>query len=117
MSHGIKTMKRKHWALIEAMLANPNMTEAEVGEFLCVKHDQAHATLNSPVFVEELNKAFKQKFKNAQRYAVNTMENLAKDGDFQASKFILENSGYKEETNIKVDMGNVEINIVNNDED
>ena len=65
-----------------------------------------------PEFQEEIKNRLKEKWEDSERLAVETMQSLAREGDFKASKYILDSLGYapaqKLEANVK---GALEINI------
>jgi hypothetical protein len=48
---------------------------------------------------------------DSESIAVNTMINLASDGDFKASKYILDSLGYAPTTKIEADVSHNNINI------
>lgn len=69
---------------------------------------------------------FKDKYDEALKYAFNRLEGLAikalgdliVDGSFQATKYVLDNRGYKAEDKTKLTVdGNMDINIVIDDDE
>ena len=69
-----------------------NMVAQEVG----VSRDTLHRWRNEhEEFMESLDKATKARWKAAEQMAVNTMINLAAEGNIQAAKYMLDNLGYK----------------------
>jgi hypothetical protein len=53
-----------------------------------------------------LDKAIKERWRNAEALAVNGMINLASEGNFQALKYMLDNQGYKPVDEIKATVDN-----------
>lgn len=81
---------------IELLVYSPymklNMIASEVG----VSRDTLHRWRNeTPEFMEAVDKAIKERWRNAEALAVNGMINLAEEGNFQALKYMLDNQGYK----------------------
>ena len=89
-------LKAKHYALIEAMLANPTASYEKLAEIVGCNRNTITAWRRLPEFQEEYNKRLQSMWKESEAIAVNTMINLASDGDFKASKYILDSLGYKD---------------------
>jgi transposase-like protein len=69
-----------------------NMVAQECG----VSRDTLHRWRNeNEEFKTELKKAIRQRWEAAESIAVNTMINLASEGNIQAAKYMLDNLGYK----------------------
>jgi len=112
----IKSLKAKHFKLIEMLVVNPRMTITEIAEVLGVTEYSAHVTITSPIFVEELNNRMHDVFASSVRKAVSTMVKLAEEGDYAASKYILDSAGYNDKTiNLKTE--GIEINICRTEEE
>ena len=80
-----------------------NMVCQEVG----VSRDTLHRWRNeTPEFQTALEKAIKDRWKSAESLAVNTMINLAAEGNFQAVKYMLDNLGYKAPDKIEANVKN-----------
>lgn len=67
---------------------------------VCQEVDVSRDTLHrwrtkTPEFQEALEKATKDRWKAAEQMAVNTMINLMSEGNFQATRYLLDNLGYK----------------------
>jgi hypothetical protein len=89
-------LNNKQLKAIELLVYSPymtlNMTAQEVG----VSRDTLHRWRNeTPEFMEALDKAIKERWRNAEALAVNGMIALASEGNFQAIKYMLDNQGYK----------------------
>ena len=89
-------LNHKQLKAIELLVYSPymtlNMTAQEVG----VSRDTLHRWRNeTPEFMEALDKAIKERWRNAEALAVNGMIALASEGNFQALKYMLDNQGYK----------------------
>lgn len=69
-----------------------NMIAKESG----VHRDTLHRwRTQTPEFQEALDKAIKERWKNAESLAVDGMINLASEGNYNAIKYILDSLGYK----------------------
>ena len=68
------------------------MVASEVG----VSRDTLHRwRKETPEFQEALDKSIKQRWKDAEALAVNTMIAQAQEGNVQAAKYMLDSLGYK----------------------
>ena len=103
-------LKAKHYALIEAMLASPTATYQQLAQVVGVNRNTITAWLRLPEFQEEDNRRLKQMWADSEAIAVGTMIDLASNGDFKASKYILDSLGYAPTTKIEADV-NSNINI------
>lgn len=106
-------LKAKHYALIEAMLANPSMSYVELAKIVGCNRNTITEWRKMPEFQEEYNRRLKEMWKDGEAIAVNTMINLATEGSFQASKYILDSMGYAPTQRIEADVShnNIVINI------
>ena len=108
-------LKQKHYALIEALLANPTATHVQLAEIVGVNRNTITAWRRMPEFQEEFQKRLKQMWKDGELIAVNTMLDLAGHGDFKASQYILNSLGYAPAQRIEAEV-NQTININIEDE-
>lgn len=104
-------LKAKHYALIEAMLANPTATYEQLGAIVGVNRNTITAWRRLPEFQEEYQKRLKQMWKDSESIAVRTMIDLASNGDYKASQYILNSLGYAPATKIEADVSHNNINI------
>lgn len=89
-------LNNKQQKAIELLVYSPHMTLNAIAEEVGVHRDTLHRWRNeTPEFQEALDKAIKQRWKNAESMAVNTMIALAQEGNIQAVKYMLDNLGYK----------------------
>lgn len=79
---------------IEFMIANPLKT----GKQLCKEYGLSNNTYatwrQQPKFQKYLAERLKEKWKDNELMAQATIEQLARDGDFKAAKYILDSLGY-----------------------
>ena len=105
-------LKPRQFELIELMLANPMIPDTELAKQLNINRNTVREWKKKPEFQEEIKSRLKEKWEDSERLAVETMQSLAREGDFKASKYILDSLGYapaqKLEANVK---GALEINI------
>lgn len=105
-------LKPQQIQLIEAMLANPMMSDVKLAEMLHINNKTVGVWRKLPEFQEELKARLQEKWKGAERIAQETMIELASNGDFKASKYILDSMGYAPTQKIEADLTtNVVINI------
>ena len=101
----------KRLELLEAMLANPNMSDVKLGELLNLNNKTVGKWRKEPEFQEEMRKRLKQQWKDAESLAQKKMIELASEGCFQANKYILDSLGYAPAQKIEADV-KTDINIV-----
>lgn len=87
-------LKARELQLIDAMLANPMMSDVKLAEQLGINNKTVGVWRKKPEFQEELKRRLEEKWKSAERLAVDQMINLAAEGDFKANKYILDSLGY-----------------------
>lgn len=105
-------LKPQQLQLIEAMLANPMMSDVKLAQALKINNKTVGVWRKLPEFQEELKARLQEKWKGAERIAQETMINLASNGDFKASKYILDSLDYAPTQKIEADLTtNVVINI------
>lgn len=96
--------------LLEAMLANPMLSDVKLGELLNLNNKTVGKWRKEPEFQEELKKRLAEQWKDAERLAQRKMIELANDGCFQANKYILDSLGYAPAQKIEADL-RTDINI------
>ena len=101
-------LKARQLQLIEELMANPMITDVECGKRIGVNRNTIREWKKSEEFQEELRARIRAKWEDSERLAVETMQNLASEGNFQATKYILDNLGYaatqKIEANLSTDI-------------
>lgn len=108
----------KRLELLEAMLANPAMSDVKLGELLNLNNKTVGKWRKEPEFQEEMKKRLQEQWKEAERLAQKKMIELANDGCFQANKYILDSLGYAPAQRIEADVkSDIVINILGEDEE
>lgn len=88
-------LKPKQINCIEVMLANPTMSNEKLAEIVGVNRNTISDWKRyNKEFKEEYQKRLKEIWEDSESIAVKTMRNLAEQGNFQASKYILDSLGY-----------------------
>ena len=88
-------LKPKQLACIEIMLANPTITVFKLADEVGVNRNTISDWRRyNQEFKDEYSRRLKEKFAESEGIAVETMRKLATDGDFKASKYILDSLGY-----------------------
>lgn len=89
-------LNNKQIKAIELLTYQPYMTLNMVCQEVGVSRDTLHRWRNdNEEFKAELKKSIRQRWEAAESMAVNTMINLASEGNIQAVKYMLDNLGYK----------------------
>ena len=102
----------KRLELLEAMLANPMMSDVKLGELLNLNNQTVGKWRKEPEFQEEMKQRLAQQWKDAESLAQKKMIELAGDGCFQANKYILDSLGYAPTQKIEADIStDIVINI------
>ena len=105
-------LKPQQIQLIEAMLANPMMSDVKLAQTLNINNKTVGVWRKLPEFQEELKARLQEKWKGAERIAQETMINLASNGDFKASKYILDSLDSAPTQKIEADVStNIVINV------
>lgn len=94
----------KRMELLEAMLAHPAMSDVKLGQLLNLNNKTVGKWRKEPEFQEALKARLQEQWKDAERVAQKTMIGLAEDGDFKASKYILDSLGYAPAQKIEADV-------------
>lgn len=97
-------LKARQLDLIEALLANPMVTDVDVAKQLCINRNTVREWKRKPEFQEEYKKRLKEKWESSELMAMETMQTLARSGDFKASKYILDSLGYAPVQKIEADV-------------
>ena len=108
-------LKPKQIELIEAMIANPMMSDVKLGELLNLNNKTVGKWRKLPEVQEQLKIRLNEQWKAAESLAQKKMIELANEGCFQANKYILDSLGYAPAQKIEADV-RTDINI-NIDED
>ena len=80
--------------LIEVMLAYPLMPDVELAKELGINRNTVREWKRKPEFQAELKSRLEEQWRDSERMAMHTMQTLAQEGDFKASKYILDSLGY-----------------------
>lgn len=87
-------LRPKELAVIEAMIAYPMLSDVKLAELLGINNKTVGVYKKKPEFQEELSRRLKEKWKESERVAQETIIRLATEGDFKASKYILDSLDY-----------------------
>lgn len=105
-------LKPRQYQLLEAMLNNPMLPDTVIAQQLGINNKTVGVWRKMPEFQEELKKRLADKWKDAERTAMETMISLCREGDFKASKYILDSQGYAPAQKIEADIkSDIVINI------
>ena len=104
-------LRPQEYALIEAYLAQPSISNEAVAKIVGINRNTVREWKKNPEWQAEYRKRLQEKWASCEDIAIDTMRNLAIEGSFQASKYILDNMGYAPAQRIEADVKN-DINIV-----
>ena len=111
-------LKARQLLCIEAMLANPSASYVELSQIVGCNRNTITEWKRKPEFQEEYNRRLKEMWKDAEGIAVKSMIKLAEEGNFQASKYILDSHNYAPATKIEADISSkIVINIDDGEDD
>lgn len=99
-------LNNKQIKAIELLVYSPYMTQNMIAQEVGVHRDTIRRWReDTPEFKEALQKATRARWESAEQLAINTMINLAGEGNIQAAKYICDSLGYKptEKIEAKVD--------------
>lgn len=115
----LESKRRRQDNLIEFMLDNPHLPETHCARACGVPNSTYFDwKKNDPYFTEELDRRIKERWKDSERLAVDTMIGLMKEKNFNATRYILDNLGYKPVDKIQADVNNsITINISDEETD
>ena len=106
------TLKPRQYKLIEAMLANPMLPDTKLAEELGINRNTIREWKKKPEFQAELKARLSEQWQDSERMAVDVMQSLAREGSFQATKYILDSLGYAPAQRIEAEVRNdININI------
>lgn len=109
---GQKGLTNKMLEGIEVMLAHPEASYVKLAELIGVNRNTITAWKHNEEFMAEYKRRLKQIWADSEAIAVRTMISLASDGDFKASKYILDSMDYAPTTKIEADVSsNINITI------
>lgn len=105
-------LKPKQLELIEALLANPMIPDIEVAKQVGINRNTVREWKKKPEFAAELKARLNETWADSERLAIDTMQSLAREGDFKAAKYILDSLGYAPAQRIEADINSNDIKIV-----
>lgn len=103
-------LNAKQLTLLEYMLSNPNTPVTKCVEDCGIPRRTYYNWKEKGEFQAELDKRIREKWKDSERLATETMINLCAKGDYAAAKYILDNLGYKPVDKVQADI-HTDINI------
>lgn len=103
-------LRPKQLKAIEIILAKPAISNTALAEEIGVNRNTITEWKRDELFQAEMDKRLKEQWKDAEAIAVQSMRKLATEGNFQASKYILDSLGYAPAQKIEADV-RTEINL------
>ena len=97
-------LKPKQIKLIEAIIANPSAPHTELAEMVGINRNTITQWKRQVEFKAALKERLQEVWQDSEAIAIDTMRKLATDGDFKASKYILDSLGYAPAQKIEADV-------------
>ena len=97
-------LKPKQRALIEAIIANPSAPNVDLADMVGVNRNTITQWKRNEEFQDALQQRLHEIWKESESIAIRSMRNLAIQGDFKASKYILDSLGYAPTQKIEADV-------------
>lgn len=111
-------LSQKQRNFIELMLANPMLPDTQLAEKFGINRATVRRWKEQPEFQEELKRKLAEQWRDSERAAMETMISLCREGDFKASKYILDSLGYAPTQKVDANVhGDIDISIGIDDED
>lgn len=106
-------LKDKQIKAIEELVYSPYKSLQMIADEIGVHRDTLYRwRYDNEEFKAALDKALKNRWKAAESVAMNTMISLCQEGDFKASKYVLDSLGYEGTKKVDANVsGDVSINI------
>lgn len=104
-------LSNRQLELIEYMLANPILPETVCARNCSIPNSTYFNWKKKGEFTKELKRRLKEQWEDSERLAVESMVSLCREGNFNATKYILDNLGYSTPLEVKGLTQNIEINI------
>lgn len=105
-------LKPKQLKLIEAIISAPNASNVLLAEMVGVNRNTITQWKRNEEWQRAFQERLKEIWKESEIIAIDTMRKLAVDGDFKASKYILDSLGYAPTQKIEADLHtDIQINI------
>lgn len=105
-------LKKKQLEAIELLVTAPHKTYNMVSDELGISRETLRRWRSTEEFQNALQAKLEETWKAAEALAVNTMISLCQEGDFKASKYILDSLGYAPTTKLDANVnGELSINI------
>ena len=105
-------LKAKEAELLEAMIANPMMSDVQLAKLLGINNKTVGVWRKKPEFKEALQARLKDIWQDSERLAISQMRRLAGEGNYNANKYILDSLGYAPAQKIDANVSNeIVINI------
>jgi hypothetical protein len=98
--------------LLEYMLANPMLPETVCAHNCGVPNSTYFSWKKKGEFPAELKRRLTEQWQDSERAAVDVMLSLMREGRYDATKYVLDNLGYKAVDKIQAEVSNsIQINI------
>ena len=97
-----RELSAKQLEAIEFLMDHPDLPYEATAEMLGIARKTLYHWRHNELFKNELDRRLKERWKDSERLAVDTMITLCKTGDFKAAKYMLDSLGYEAKKKIEV---------------
>lgn len=97
-------LKPKQIKCIELIVTHPDYSNTKLGEEVGVNRNTVSTWKRNEDFQIALKKRLQEVWKSGEAIAIRTMQNLAKEGNFHAAKYILDSMDYAPTQRIEADI-------------
>jgi hypothetical protein len=97
-------LSQRQQELLEYMLSNPMLPETVCAKNCGVPNSTYFNWKKKGEFPAELERRIKEQWKDSERAAVDVMLSLMREGRYDATKYVLDNLGYKAVDKIQADV-------------
>ena len=108
-----KELSAKQLEAIEVLMDNPDMSYERIAEMLGMSRRTLYSWRHNELFKNEMDRRLKDRWKDSERLAIDTMVELCKTGNYNATKYILDSLGYNSVQKVEV-QGNIPL-VISND--
>ena len=110
----IKKLSTRHREIAQYRLMFPGLTQEEMGKKFGLTQVQINHIYKSPVFIDYYESLLQDRWKEHENEAQQKMFELMQDGNFNATKYILDSLGYQPKQQVQLETNNsIKINITN----
>lgn len=109
-------LKTKQKQLAEIMVAEPNLSNEKYSERVGIDPTTLYRWKKNDEFNEYVHELCQSRFKDMEKMAMQKLREHIEKGNWKATQYVLDGLGYKPEDKIDIRNGEININVVGDDE-